>query len=183
MIITLSGYAGSGKSTVGNLLAEQLNYERYSMGDLFGKMAQEKGMTIEEFNALSETRDDIDKEIDDYATKLGKEEDNFILDGWIAWNFIPQGLNVFLTVDEDEAAKRILSHAKEGGRADEPEYETVEDVKTAVQTRVASHASRFMEYYGIKWDDLDKMDLVIDTTSIPPEEVVRQIIDKMKEMA
>ena len=179
MIITLAGYAGSGKSTVRNLLAEKLGWPSYSMGDLFGKMAQEKGMTIEEFNSLSETSEDIDLEIDNYARKLGETENNFIMDGWIAWNFIPNSLKVFLNVDEEEAAKRILTHAKEGGREDEPDYDTTEDVKTAVRKRVGSHASRFMEYYGIKWNDLSKMDLVVDTTNISPEEVVSQIIDKM----
>ena len=44
MIITISGKAGSGKSTVGRIVAQELNYEHYSMGDLQRLYAKEKGI-------------------------------------------------------------------------------------------------------------------------------------------
>ena len=38
MIITISGLPGSGKSTIGKMLAKKLGYKFYSMGDLRGKI-------------------------------------------------------------------------------------------------------------------------------------------------
>jgi cytidylate kinase len=45
MIITLSGYPGSGKSTAGKLLAAKLGYNRYSIGDLQRRLAAEHNLT------------------------------------------------------------------------------------------------------------------------------------------
>ena len=55
MIITISGIPGSGKTTVGRMLAEKLGYKFYSIGDLRGKMAMERGMTIDQLNELGKT--------------------------------------------------------------------------------------------------------------------------------
>ncbi len=180
MIITLAGNAGSGKSTVGKLLANKLSWQRYSMGDVRAKMAEDKGMTIDELNKLGEESEETDIPVDNYARELGEKEDDFVMDGWIAWNFIPHSLKVFLTVDEDEGARRIFEHRKEGGRTDEPAYETIEQTKQTVRARVASNAARYKKYYDIRWDDVDKMDLVIDTTNLTPEQVVEQIVDRIE---
>lgn len=180
MIITLSGYPGSGKSTAGKLLAEKLNYKHYSIGDLQRRLASEHHLTLSEWNALEETEDRHDRAIEDYQTKLGKEEDNFIIDGRLSWYCIPHALKVFLTIDPDEGARRIFEHAKAGDRPDENPYTSVEQVKTQARERVASENKRYMEYYGTHWDDQEKFDLIIDTTSTPPEEVVEQIIKALR---
>ncbi len=180
MIITLTGYPGSGKSTVGNLLATKLGYKRYSIGDLQRRLAKENNMSLEDWNALEETDPSHDRKIEEYQEKLGKDEDDFIIDGRISWNFIPHALKVFLNVDPNEGARRIFAHAEEGKRPNEATYNTVEEVKERAVVRVASENKRFLEYYGTKWDDMDKMDLVIDTTNLSPEQVIEQIVDKIE---
>ena len=50
MKITISGLPGSGTTTVAKLLAERLGYKLISAGDVFRKLAMERGMTLEEFS-------------------------------------------------------------------------------------------------------------------------------------
>ena len=50
MIITISGKPGAGKTTVGKAVAARLGLEFYSMGDLRGKMASDRGLTIDELS-------------------------------------------------------------------------------------------------------------------------------------
>lgn len=179
MIITLSGYPGSGKSTVGKLLAQRLSYQRYSIGDLQRRLAAEHGMTLQAWNALEETDPSHDQKIEAYQEELGTREDNFIIDGRISWRYIPHAFKVFLTVDPAEGARRIFSHAQYGDRPEEGHYTSVDQVQQEVAIRIASEHKRYKEYYGLIWDDLTQMDLVIDTSNISPETVVEQIIDKM----
>jgi len=180
MIITLSGYPGSGKSTVGKILAKKLGYKRYSIGDLQRRLASENGMRLDEWNALEETDDSHDRKIEDYQKKLGKEEDDFIIDGRLSWYCIPHALKVFLDVDPNEGARRIFEHAKKGSRPDEKKYDSLEEVKEQARERVASENKRYESYYETRWDDKNKFDLVVDTTSIPPEEVVERILEAVK---
>ncbi|MBI2112124.1 AAA family ATPase, partial [Candidatus Woesearchaeota archaeon] len=81
MIITISGTAGSGKSTVGKLLAKKLKYKHYSMGDLQRQIAEQRGITLLELGKLEETDPSIDKELDQKQIQLGKTENKFIIDG------------------------------------------------------------------------------------------------------
>ena len=73
MKITIGGPAGTGKGTVGRMLAEQYEYEFVSGGDLFRKAAEEHGMTMEKFDEYLTANPEIhiDKEIDGIQTSMG----------------------------------------------------------------------------------------------------------------
>lgn len=178
MIISLAGLPGSGKSTVKNMLAERLGLKKYSMGDMRGKMALERGMTIDELNALGETQDFTDKEADAFQTTLGQKEDDFIIDGRLSWHFIPQSFKIFLDVDLDEAARRIYQARKNDpeGRRDEADYASPEETRRAIEERLASDSARYQKWYGLDYLNRDNYDLVIDTTHTPATQVVEQIL-------
>ena len=74
MIITIGGQAGSGKSSVGELLAKRIGYRYWSMGDIRREMARKRGMTLREFNKLGEREDFTDKEVDEFQRELGKKD-------------------------------------------------------------------------------------------------------------
>lgn len=177
MIITLTGLPGSGKSTVAALLSERTKMRRYSIGDLFRKMAGEKGLRLSELNAQGESDISTDKDADEYQRKIGQTEDNFIIDGRLSWYFIPHSFKIFLEIDEESAAKRIFNASKQGLRPDEHPYKTLEEVREANKERIVSERKRYKMYYDVDYLQKDNYDLVIDTSTKTPEEIVQIIID------
>ena len=176
MIIALSGLQGAGKSTIKDLLAEKLGLKKYSMGDLRGKMAIARGMTIDELNALGMEQDFTDKEVDSYQENLGKTEDNFVIDGWLSWHFIPHAKKIFLTVDRKVAAQRIFAACQNRiGREDEPYFSSAEDVERNIIARHEQNSARYKKWYGIDYMDPSHYDLILDTTHLTPAEVVQKI--------
>ena len=60
MQITVSGLPGSGTTTLSRLLAEYYELELVSSGEIFRRMAKERGMSLSEFGALAEKDPSID---------------------------------------------------------------------------------------------------------------------------
>ena len=180
MIISITGGPGTGKTSVGKLLAERFKYNFYSIGDLRGKMALEQGITIDELNALGETDPLSDTTVDDYQRALGTKEDNFVIEGRLSWHFIPQSFKVLLTCDIDAAAQRIFQARKHDtqGREDEMVYASVDEVKTSIQNRMASDALRYKKYYNLNYSDPSHYDLVVDTTHIQGAPAVTDVVEK-----
>ena len=177
MIITISGLPGSGKTTVGKLLAEKLGFKFYSIGDLRGKMAMEQGLTIDELNELGMKEDWTDKEVDEYQKKLGMKEDNFVIESRLGFYFIPHSFKVFLKVNLKTGAERIFRDP----RPDEKKKGSVEEEIEGIKKRMESDKSRYKKYYGITdFTDERHFDLVIDTTNLTPEEVVERIIEEIQ---
>lgn len=178
MIISLTGIPGSGKTTIRNALAEQLGLKRYSMGDVFGRLAQEHGMTIGAFNVFAAGKPEIDHEVDQYQTTLAAHEDGFIIDSRLAWHFIPQSFKVFLDVDLAEAARRIFAAklANPESRKDEPDYTSADEVQAAIEQRLAVDDERYQRLYGVSYLDRKNYDLVIDTTNTPANAVAERIL-------
>lgn len=166
MIISISGVPGSGKTSVAKILAERLGMNFYSMGGLRGKMALERGITINALNKVGEQDPTTDSTVDDYQRELGKKEDNFIIEGRLSWHFIPHSFKIFLTCDPHEAARRIFEARKGEGREDEPEYKTLEDAERAITERMTSDALRYRKYYDLDYRDTSNYDLVVDTTTL-----------------
>lgn len=175
MIITLGGDAGSGKSTVSKLLAQRLQYKHYSMGDLFRKMADEKGMTVEEFVRLSKEKPEINKQVDEYQRKLG-DGDDFVIDGRLSWYFIPRSFKVFLRVDERIGAQRVFSDHLGGKRTTEKTMKNVDDAMADMKARKENEVTQYKEQYGIDIRDRKNYDLVIDTTNSLPGQIVDDIL-------
>lgn len=178
MIITISGVPGSGKSTVGKILAKKLGYEYFSMGDLRGQMAIEKGLTIDELNALGEKEDWTDKRADEIQTRMGKEKDNFIFEGRLSWHFIPNSFKIFFTVDPKTAAERTLKNRAE--RLDEKPITSLKEAEQAVLQRLDSDKKRYLQYYGLDYTKPENYDLIIDTTDLKIDEITQIILDKIK---
>lgn len=185
MIISVTGLPGSGKTTVRNALAEHFGYKRYSMGDMWGKLAQERGMTVGEANAHLKNDPSVDRQVDEYQTTLAAQEDNFVIDSRLAWHFIPQSVKIFLDVNLDEAARRIFqARKKEGGaRGDEPDYASVEEVRAAIEKRTQDDDARYRQFYGVGYLDTSVYNLVIDTTHTPANQVVERILTFLQDSA
>jgi len=171
MIITISGIAGSGKSTVAKLLAKKLNYKHYSVGDFMREIAKQRNLTLLELSKQAETDKSIDKELDEKQIELGKKEDNFVIDARLGFHFIKSSIKVFLEVDLNEAANRILKEKRQ-----HEQYKDVIDSINKIKTRINSEDKRYRGYYNIDYHDKTNYDIVIDTTNIKPDEIVNKIL-------
>lgn len=170
MQITIGGVPGAGKSTVAKLIAEKLGYKAYSMGDLRRKLAEEKGLTIHQLNSLPENTDGM---VDEYQKKLGKEGDNFVNEGRLAFYFMPESVKIYLSCNEKVAAERIFRE----NRAIEGSYASAEEVVKAERKRFQSDMERYGKYYGVNCYDTSQFDHIIDTTSLTVQEVVEKILE------
>jgi CMP/dCMP kinase len=74
------------------------------------EMAMERGISLIELGREAESDGGIiDHILDERQKKLGKEADDFIIDGRLAFHFIPEAVKIFLQVESHTAAKRIFS--------------------------------------------------------------------------
>jgi cytidylate kinase len=89
----------------------------------------------------------------------------------LGFHFIPNAVKVFLDVELKEAAKRIFKE----GRKNESNND-IEDTVKKIKIRIDSENKRYKEYYGVDYHDMGNYDIVIDTTGIKPDEIVKDII-------
>ncbi|MGV8168920.1 MAG: (d)CMP kinase, partial [Candidatus Nanoarchaeia archaeon] len=163
MKITISGTLGSGKSTVGKMLAEKLGYKYYTTGGFMRDMAEKRGITLKELSAVAEKDPLVDKEIDDYQINLGKKEDNFILEGRLGYYFIPSSTKIFIKCSDEIAAERVLKEFNEGSVARKKEglVANKETILSDLRKRRESERKRYKELYNINHDDESNFDFVV----------------------
>lgn len=176
MIITISGRQGAGKTTIAKKLAKELNYDFISVGDLQGELALEKGITITELMTLEKTETNIHKEIDEKTKKLGETKDNFVVEGWLAYHFIPHSFKIFLIVDEKVGCERIFNDY----RPDEPKKETLEKTLENQRHRLKETQEGFQKAHGIDFLDQSQYDYILDTTNLTPEQITQKILEQIK---
>jgi len=176
MIITISGLAGSGKSTVAKLLAKKLGFKHYSTGDFMRQIAQERGITLLELGYLAEKdKGAIDRELDARQKELGEKENNFVIDARLGFLFIPKSFKIFLEADSEMRARRIFTD-----KSRKENNMTFDEALKKIEEREKSNKQRYKEYYNIDFPDKSVFDLVVDTDKIPVEEVVEKILAQIK---
>jgi cytidylate kinase len=178
MIITFNGDHGSGKSTIAKKIAEEIDYPRYYMGQIFRDLAKKRNLTLIEYLKLGETDSSIDKDVDDRIVELAKEKKDFVIESRTAWHFIPESLKIFLKVDEAEGVKRMFRHLKKSDDRDNEDkrLKTLQDVLQSNRKRKSADDKRYKKYYGIDGNDMNNYDLVLDTTNLSIDEVFQKIL-------
>ena len=169
--ISLAGDLGSGKSTVSKILISELGAEYYSTGSIVRSIAEKMGMTVVELNHYMETHPEIDTMIDDGIAALSDDDRMLIIDSRMAWHFTRGTFKVYLSVDLEVSALRIMSANRTG------EHEsTLEQTMKCTRERRLSEQKRYMEQYGVDIKDLSNYALIVDTTAATPEEIAGVII-------
>lgn len=157
MRITVSGLPGSGTTTLSRLLAEYYELELVSSGEIFRRMAKERGMSLAEFGALAERDPSIDLDIDKNQKAIIHTQDNIILESRLAGHMaegLPNVLKIWIKAPMLTRVKRIQRREKSISFDEELE-------KTL--KREKSEALRYKNYYGIDITDLSIYDIVIDS--------------------
>lgn len=157
MQITVSGLPGSGTTTLSRLLAEYYDLELVSSGEIFRKMAKERGMSLSEFGALAERDPSIDLDIDKNQKAIIHSRENIILESRLAGHMAqgrPNVLKVWIKAPILTRVKRIQRREKS--------ISFDEELKKTVE-RERSETLRYKNYYGIDITDLSIYDIVIDS--------------------
>ncbi|OGE82572.1 MAG: hypothetical protein A2846_00390 [Candidatus Doudnabacteria bacterium RIFCSPHIGHO2_01_FULL_49_9] len=175
-IITIAGLPGSGKSSTAQGVATMLGYEHFSSGDLFRKMAAERGISVEEMNYAAEKQQQIDRDVDEMLVKMGKEKNNLVIDSRMAFHWMPRSFKVFLDLDLDTAAQRTLANIQKKGRVSQ-EGSSFEDVREKTAQRLVSEKKRYYNLYGVDVTDKKHFDLVIDTGKQDLQSVVSIVVE------
>ncbi len=174
-IITITGEVGSGKSTVGRMLATWLAYEHISTGTIQRRFAAERGCTPLELNEASMRDGKIDEVIDSYLRGLNQSGNRLVLDSRLAWHFVERAFNVFLYVDPCAGARRVLA----SGRKEEIHCGLADAVRNDLR-RKQLEDERFARLYGVQCNDPDNYDLLIDSTWAEPETVAATIRERFQ---
>ena len=114
MIITISGKPGSGKSSIAKMIAEKYKLKYYSTGEFFRTRAKEKNLSLKEFSTLAQKEREHDNETDKWQIELGKKEDNFVIEGRLGHKFIEKAVKIYLDVDKETGAERIMNEKRDG---------------------------------------------------------------------
>ncbi|MBQ03924.1 cytidylate kinase [Candidatus Bathyarchaeota archaeon] len=163
LVITVSGYHGSGRSTQATRLAEAFGLRYVSSGTIFRQIAKERGIGLEDMSRFTEEDPEIDRMIDqrakDESKKLGVVIDA-TLAGWMAED---PDIRIFLLVSFNERIKRIAN--RENISYVEAEKETV--------AREKSEKKRFRAYYKVNLEDLSIYDIIINTELFDIDAIAR----------
>ena len=178
MLITVSGLHGTGKTTIGKLIAERLGLAHHSTGEIFRDMARERRMSLVEFSKHAAKHDEIDKEIDERIKAIGSRGDA-VLDGQLCWYFLQDMADhkILFTCDDDTRVARIhgRDNEKQGGGL------TLEDARVETINRERIEQERYKKLYGVNLSDENLLreghDIIIDTTSKSIPEVVSEVLE------
>ncbi|MCE7742684.1 MAG: AAA family ATPase [Candidatus Heimdallarchaeota archaeon] len=167
-IIAVSGPHGSGKSTAAKRIAEELNYEYISAGELFRSMADNANMNLAEFSKKAELQDEIDKFIDDKTVEIAESKNNIVIDaqlgGWMLKDIAD--MLVYITAPFDTRIDRITLR----------ELKSTEQTRHETDTREESEKSRYQKLYNIDISDLTIYDIILNSQRFSATDCVQIIL-------
>ncbi|MCX8194642.1 MAG: cytidylate kinase family protein [Candidatus Micrarchaeota archaeon] len=165
MIITISGLSGSGKNTIGSIVAKRLKLRH--VNPTFKKLAEERRMDLLEFQKKAEAEPRIDKEFDAALIKE-VEKGPCVVTTWLGpWMILNADLRVWIDASQQTRAQRI---AKRDGM-------TLEKALEHISARDSSNRSRYLSIYNIDICDHSGFDLVINSEKFKPEQSAQVIIN------
>lgn len=167
--ITIGGLPGTGTTTACKGLRDQTGLHYVYAGQMFRDMARQHGMTLEQFGRYCEEHPEVDRRLDDVQIELLRGPPILLegrMSGVLAARAKLPAYKVWFTCDPWVRAERIVK--REGGE--------VEDRMAEMRRREESEKKRYLSYYQYDTSDLSPYDLVLDTTKLPPDEVVHEVL-------
>jgi cytidylate kinase len=175
MILAISGLHGTGKSTIGKLIAEALDIKFYSTGQAFRDCANEMNMSLEEFTEYVEEHPEVDKKLDNRVIEVA-QEGNIIIDSQLSGYLLKNvaDLKIHLTCPLEIRVKRMAAR-------DNVSYE--ESLKETL-LREKSEFERFKKLYNIDLSDKEVAnqiyDIVLATEGLSIEEISKKLLNLIK---
>ncbi|MBT7986904.1 MAG: AAA family ATPase [Euryarchaeota archaeon] len=168
--VTISGYPGSGTSTLVSGLVNHFNWQSINGGQIFRDEAVKRGLTLPEFGKLCISDESVDEELDEILRQniLGADVEiiESRLAGWWAYKLEVDSIRIWVEVNEHERANRVI--AREGG--------TIETVLEANAKRLSIDNQRYQNMYGLRPDDPLAYTHIMEASNISAEDVLSQAI-------
>ena len=169
-IITISGLAGSGTTTVCDRLCARLGWAYVNAGAVFRGLAQEAGLSLAELGRRAEADGCIDRQLDQRLVAQARERVPVVVEGrvtgWMAQRHQLPALKVWLQAALAVRAERV------GQREGKPLAQALAETRQ----REASEAQRFAAHHQIALSDLSVYDLVVDTEHCDPQAACARIL-------
>jgi len=174
VVIAISGKPGAGTSTIAKALAEKLGVDYFSPGQKFFKPSDKKDDTNEVLDLWRTDKGKskaLHERIDDYQRELAKKGDVVIcgkLSIWVLKDLAD--LKVWVDCSFEERVRR--TSRRDGV--------PIAEAKKKLKEREEMEEKEWKRMYGFDRNtQKGTADIVIDTTSLSPEEVVDKIIKKL----
>ncbi|TMI24996.1 cytidylate kinase [Candidatus Bathyarchaeota archaeon] len=167
MIITVSGPHGTGKSTYAAKLASALGLRHVSAGQLFRKLAKEKGYSLEQFGQLAAEDPAIDRVVDEETMKEAEKGDLVIdgqLTGWVLREVAD--LRIYLTAPENIRFERIAERDRMG----------IEEARKLTLQREKVQNERYKKHYGLRLEDRTIYHIILDTSFLPQADTEKVLL-------
>ena len=168
--VTISGQICTGKSTLRKLLSKKLGWQTFSTGELFRRHSKELNLSLE---AADEQNDQLTKKIDRQLTVLVKTKTHFVVDSWMAGitaKNIPRVLKILLVCNDNIRHQRFALREKI----------SVKEARVKVEERFSHWSTKIKKiYHRTDFFNRKYFDLVIDTSDIIPQGVLKKVLDKL----
>ena len=188
MLIIVSGFAGSGKSSLADSLGKTLKLEVIHASALLKEMCVSGNKKLEHASVkkvkdwwesdeakkimINRKNDSsYDLALDEKLKKIAKKG-NVILDSWtMPYLYKGKAFRVWLSASAEVRAKRV-------SKRDNLKYEKVLD---KIKARDSQTKSLYETLYNFSMgDNLEVFDLEIDTDNVSQEEVFEKVLSKIK---
>ena len=178
MIITITGKPCSGKGTVSKYICEKYGFEYICTGDMVRAYATKFGYKdLVEFQKSPDIKK-VDALVDGEIENIGKtrSEENILIDSRLAWHFAGKSFKVFIDIDTDVAASRLILTDRVHEK-----FTSVEEAQKSLTDRWEAENSRYKRIYGIDNTNPKQYDFVISSNNMTPEEIGEEIMKKYNE--
>jgi len=129
-------------------------------------------MTLAEFNALAQRDPEVDRALDERQLELLRGGGVILegrLSGWLAHRYGVAAFKTWIVCASDERVRRLV----------ERDGEDPQTQRQLMQDRVTREQDRYARYYGADLADVSIYDLVLDSTSTPPDELRDRVLEAL----
>lgn len=147
-VVTVGGLHGSGRTTLAKAVAKKYGLDRFSTGEVFRRIAKEKGFELPLFNEVASK--EVDLEIDKQNLEAGEKGGVVIESDMAAWinRSVPGKtvLRIWLDASAETRGTRIFNDEK---KRESEGYENVGESIKKVAERDNADRSRYVRVYNV----------------------------------
>ncbi|MCX6824826.1 MAG: (d)CMP kinase [candidate division SR1 bacterium] len=176
--ISISGPAGSGKSSLIAAIVKKYGMETADVGHIYRQRGIAKGLTISEYDKLVEMHPEEDIEMEREFKQIVENCPGDIIVSWrMGFHLLPNMTSIRLDVSPEEGAKRIFLDDR--GK-EEKKYTNIEEVIKTDHDRMERFRQRAIKLYGVDFTDTSHYTKVIDTTGRSFDENLEELEEFVK---